>query len=368
MLSQDNNVEIITSDFLHSAKKKRDGEFAEWPFKITFISEPEYPKNICLKRFRSHRVLAKNISKYLEERKLPDVIYCATPSLAVALAASKYAKKNKVKFIVDIQDLWPEAFKMVFDVPVISKLIFAPMNRTANKIYASADEVVAVSRTYADRAMQVNKKCKIPTIAFLGTKLSVFDSYKNEELVVKKQADEVLMAYIGTLGSSYDLKSVMDAMILLQNDNKIPNLRFIVMGHGPLRESFEQYAKEKNLNVTFTGALPYPKMVSELCTCDFAVNPIRAKSAGSIINKVGDYASAGLAVINTQNCKEYRDLLDEYEAGINCENGNIEELASAIERLYSDAELRQKMGESNRKLAEEKFDRENTYKKICGLI
>ena len=109
-------------------------------------------------------------------------------------------------------------------------------------------------------------------------------------------------------------------------------------------------------------------MVAQLCEADIAVNPIKAKSAGSIINKVGDYAAAGLATINTQECAEYRELLDEYEAGINCENGNIDELASAIERLYNDAELRQRMGEASRKLAEEKFDRAKTYKKICELI
>ena len=368
MLSEESNVEIITSDFYHSTKAKRSKKTADWPFEITFLSEPGYPKNVCLRRFHSHYIFAKNVRKYLERRKTPDVIYCAVPSLDVALAASEYAKKNNVKFIVDIQDLWPEAFKMVFDIPVLSNLIFAPMNRAANKIYAVADEVVAVSRTYADRAMKINKKCKSPTAVFLGTELAKFNAHKVNEPILKKAEDEVFMAYIGTLGNSYDLISVMDAMILLGKENKIPNLKFVVMGGGDLWNRFEAYAKENNLPVEFLGKLPYPQMVSELSNCDFAVNPIRKGSAGSIINKVGDYAAAGIAVVNTQECKEYRDLLDEYNAGINCENGNIKDLASTIERLYNDAELRRKMGKASRKLAEEKFDRAKTYKKICELI
>lgn len=78
---------------------------------------------------------------------------------------------------------------------------------------------------------------------------------------------------------------------------------------GGERERLEGVAKEQGLDVTFTGDLPYPKMVATLCECDFAVNPIR-RGAASIINKVGDYAAAALAVVNTQECEEYRALLE----------------------------------------------------------
>lgn len=368
MLADECEIEVITSDFGHGTKKPKEILTVDGNYKAKFIHEPGYQKNICLKRFWSHYIFGKNVCKYLEEREIPDVIYCAIPSLDVAVQAAKYAKRHNVKFIIDVQDIWPEAFKMAFDLPPISSAIYGIMAKSANKAYAAADEVVAVSETYAARAMGVNKKCKKATVAFLGTELAKFDSVKENEPVLKKKADEIFMAYIGTLGNSYDLISVMRAMKLLKGEGKIPNLKFIVMGRGDLGEKFEAYAKENELPVEFLGRLPYLQMVAQLCEADFAVNPIKAKSAGSIINKVGDYAAAGLAVINTQECKEYRDLLDEYNAGINCENGNIEELAAAIERLYNDAELRRKMGESSRKLAEEKFDRASTYKKICELI
>ena len=81
------------------------------------------------------------------------------------------------------------------------------------------------------------------------------------------------------------------------------------MGNGPLQEVFEAYGKEKEVNCDFTGRLSYGEMVGKLCSCDIAVNPIRAGSAGSIINKVGDYAASGLPVINTQESVEYRKLV-----------------------------------------------------------
>ena len=368
MLSSNNQVEIVTSSFNHGTKQKRDNKIAKWPFKVTFIEEPGYPTNVCLRRFYSHYVFGKNVGKYLNGRKVPDVVYCAVPSLDVADAARKYAKKTGAKFIIDIQDLWPEAFRMVFHVPVISGLIFAPMDWKANQIYAAADEVVAVSKTYASRAMAVNTKCKKETVAFLGTKLEKFDSMKDKKPVLEKPDDEVWMAYIGTLGSSYNLMEAMEAMVKLKEANRASKLRFIVMGRGPLKEKFEAFAKEHELPVTFTGVLDYPDMVAQLCRCDFVINPIRGGAAQSIINKVGDYAAAGLAVISTQECEEYRNLLEKYHAGINCENGNIQQLEDAMAALYENESMRKELGKGNRKLAEERFDRAITYEKICRLI
>ena len=368
LLSTENDVEVITSDFNHATKKKREEPLAHWPFKITFISEPGYPKNVCLYRFYSHWRLSQNIVKYLKTRKRPNIIYCAVPSLDVAYAAAKYAKRNNIRLIIDVQDLWPEAFRMVFHVPVLSNIIFIPMKRKANRIYAAADDIVAVSQTYADRALRVNDKCEKATVVFLGTDLARFDELRKDEPLMQKPDEEIWMAYIGTLGHSYDLTCVMDAMVLLRDEKKTQNLRFIVMGDGPLKERFENYAKNLCLPVIFTGRLSYSEMVPQLCECDFAVNPIISGSAGSIINKVGDYAAAGLAVINTQECNEYQVLIKHYRCGINCRCGKAAEVAEAIRCLIADSELSCQMGLNHRRLAEERFDRMKTYHQITTLL
>lgn len=57
---------------------------------------------------------------------------------------------------------------------------------------------------------------------------------------------------------------------------------------------------------------------------------------------MGDYALSGLPVINTQECPEYRQLIDDYGCGINCECGNTEDVAAAIVKLVESPELRKK--------------------------
>lgn len=365
-MSKNNNVEIITSDFNHTKKEKFNKIGKLDGVKITACHEPGYPKNVCLKRFNSHKKLSKNIKEYLEKRKKPDIIYCAIPSLAVGKTVAKYAEKNGVRFVIDVQDLWPEAFKMVFKIPLLSNAIFYPMKRQANYIYKCADDIIAVSETYCNRALKVNKKVKKGLSVFLGTDLNYFDECK-EKNNVEFNGNIIRIVYIGTLGHSYDILLIMKAIKILNNQG-IKNIKFIVMGDGPLKDDFEKFAKEKHINCEFTGRLEYEKMVGLLCSCDIAVNPIKKGSAGSIINKVGDYAASGLPVINTQNSEEYKNLIIQYNAGYNCKNGDSKDIADKIETLVNDEKLRKKFGKGNRKLAEEKFDREKNYKKIIELI
>ena len=358
------NIEIVTSSFRHTTKSHRKEAASDWPFKITFIDEPGYAKNICLRRFYSHFVWGKNVEQYLRERKRPDVVYCAIPSLSGPSRVAKLCKKNNIKFIIDVQDLWPEAFMMILNIPGFNKLIFSPFAILANSIYKRADAICAVSDTYCQRALSKNKIVKNTTTVFLGTELEIFDKYAKEKPILEKKNDEIWLAYCGTLGSSYDLTCVIDALSIL-NDKKI---KFIVMGDGPLKEKFECYAKSKGIDSCFVGRLSYDKMCSLLAICDINVNPIMHRSAASIINKHADYAASGNPVVNTQENIEYRNLVDEYKMGFNCNNNDFNDLADKIRKLITDKELRIQMGKNARHCAEEKFDRSFSYKRLIQLI
>ena len=334
MLVKENlEVEIITTNYSHRDKKHRffNQEENNYKYQFTMLEVPGYKRNVSLKRFYSHYVFSQNLKKYLKKIKnKPDVIYCAVPTLNAAKVAAKYCKKNKIKFVIDIQDLWPEAFKMVFDLPVISNIIFFPMKKISNYVYKNANNIVAVSRTYLERACEVNTIANKKEVVFLGTDLAEFDSYRKNES--DKEYNIIKIVYVGTLSYSYDIKKIIDAIKIL-NDKKIKNIEFVIMGDGPLKEEFEKYAKEKKVNCKFLGRLLYQEMVNKLCSCDIAVNPIKNRSAASIINKVGDYAAAGLPVINTQESKEYKNIVNKYNIGYNCINADEIDIANKIEKM-----------------------------------
>lgn len=360
-----NDIEIITSSFRHTTKKHRRKPIDMWPFTITFLEEPGYPQNICLKRFHSHWVWGKNVIRYLKKRSnKPDVVYCAVPSLTAPGLVARYCEKEHIRFIIDVQDLWPEAFKMVVNIPIVSHIAFAPFQFLANEIYKRADAICGVSDTYCKRASRVNKKVGKTTTVFLGTELDTFDKYAAESPILERSFSEIWLAYCGTLGRSYDLIGTIDALAILNN----PNLHFIIMGDGPQKKEFEKYALEKSIKATFTGRLPYNQMCSLLSNCDIVVNPIVHMAAQSIINKHADYAASGLPVLNTQESDEYKTLVENYQMGFNCKNNDAMDLAEKLEILANNERLRRQMGRNARKCAKEKFDRKETYLTLVRII
>lgn len=367
MLVGNCNVELITSDFNHMAKKHRDCVIKECSCKITLLHESGYSKNISLRRFFSHWVWGRNVKKYLRSREKPDVVYCAVPSLTGALAAAKYCERNNVKFLIDIQDLWPEAFKMVFHVPIISNLLFLPFRRMADGIYSRADEIIAVSQTYVETALKVSTKCRNGHAVFLGTELEIFDKNAFHNAISAKPDGELWLAYCGTLGSSYDLTCVFDALEIISGKG-IRAPKFIIMGDGPRRAEFENYAKRKGIYCEFMGLLPYDEMCGIIKSCDIVVNPITCAAAQSIINKHADYAAGGIPVLSTQENAEYKEMVEHYRMGFNCRNNDSHDLAEKMIQLIQDRDMRNCMGENARRCAEEKFDRRHSYQEIWQMI
>lgn len=355
-------VELVTSTFHHLSKRHRDTvEGENQLFVTTYVSEPAYRTNVSVRRLLSHRVFGRNLTEYLRHRRVPDVVYCAMPSLEVAHAATEFAAKNGVRLILDVQDLWPEAFELVLRPHWAGHSVLAPLRRTAERIYRAADAVVTVSETYSNRVSEARGDAAGVTTVYLGTDLRRFDSFG-----ANRPADDgfIELAYIGTLGHSYDLPTVFDALRILKRAGR--RIRLHVMGTGPFENQWRRDAADLFEEVIFHGRLEYPEMVARLRGCDIAVNPIVKGAAQSITNKIGDYAAAGLPVVNSQECPEYRDLLIAYEAGISCEP-TAESIAEALVELAHDRNLAER-GRGSRRMAEERFDRAVTYERLGEVV
>ena len=361
-------VTVVTSTFCHREKKQRQpNQETTGGYEIELIYEPSYRKNVSIKRlFYSHKVFAKNLKKYLKNCEKPDVVYVAVPSNDAGIATAEFAKRNNIPMIVDVQDLWPEAFRLVFNVPVVSDILFGSMEKQADRVYAQADKVLAVSRTYVQRGLRSCEKDKEGTAVFLGTELESFDE-SAKSVQIEKNENELWITYVGTLGHSYNIELVIDALKLLPEETR-SGVVFKVLGDGPLAERFKEYAKSSGVKVDFLGRRNYGEMVAYLKKSDIAVNPISKGAAQSIINKHGDYAMAGLPVVSTQEAKEYRELLEANNCGINCGVDSAQEVSRAIATLVENRELRLQMGENSRSLGEEKFNRKQSYKEIVEII
>ena len=365
-------VDLITTTFQHWEKRQRDVNQIrrdQYKFRIRFIYEPGYRKNVDLLRIFSHKVAATKLKKLLEKTGDYDLIYAEIPPNNVALTAAEYAHKRGIPFIADVNDLWPEAMRMVIDVPVLSTLIFYPLQREAEKVYALASGVIGTSDEYRERSFQKRKRDIPKKTVYVGNELQVFDEgyEKNKDVVVKGE-DEFWVSYAGTIGTSYDIRTMVLAAEELKKRG-ITNIRFKIMGGGPMKEELEQLAETRKAdNVEFVGYVPYDLMAAYLTKSDILVNSFVKKAPQSIVTKIGDYLAAGKPMINTCMSPEFRNKVKKDGFGVNIIPEDAGILADAVEALYQDPEKRQRMGERARMIAEEQFDRPKSYQEILRMV
>ncbi|GAA1732008.1 glycosyltransferase family 4 protein [Brachybacterium phenoliresistens] len=372
-------VELVTSRFSHFQKAARTDDLGETGYAITRLDEPGYSRNISPARLRSQARFGREVARYLDSLDAPpDLIVAAAPPPGVAAACVRYAGRAGVPCALDIQDLWPEAFGMVMDHPHLIDIVFHGMRRDSRVAYRTADLVFGVSCTYTDSAVRHGADPAATRVVYLGTDLTAFDVHagSSEPPAFAASGRPVVgpvIGYAGGLSDSYDIPVVIDALAILARADTLPEIpTLVVMGDGARRSGFEEHARDRGVDVRFTGNLAYPEMVRTLAACEIAVNPIVAGSAGSVLNKAGDYAAAGLPVVNSQESAEYRGLLERYRAGISGDAGDPRQMAAAIRRLVMDPELRRSMARGSRRMGEELFDRSVTYEsmidELVGLI
>lgn len=373
-------VDLITTTFQHWEKAQRDmekiqREVAEgvYPYGLRFIYEPGYRKNVDLKRIRSHRIAADNLKKMLEakpeDRRDYDLIYAEIPPNDVALAAAQYATSKGIPFVADVNDLWPEAMRMVLDAPIISDIIFHPLLKDAERVYSLVSGVVGTSDEYRDRPFQKQDRDVPRVTVYVGNEIEEFDrGARGNMSLIQKEDGEFWVSYAGTIGTSYDIRTmVLGAEELARRGYR--NIRIKILGGGPMKDELETLARTRKIdNVEFVGYAPYDKMAAYLKKSDILVNSFVKKAPQSIVTKIGDYLAAGKAMINTCMSPEFRAKVDNDEFGINIEPEDVKIFADAVERLYKDETTRLEMGKRARKIAEEQFDRSQSYKKIEKLI
>ena len=186
-------VDLITTTFQHWEKAQRDIDAIkkeDYKFQLKFIYEPGYRKNIDLRRIRSHSIAAKILQKLLEKEGDYDLIYCEIPPNDVALAAAEYAKKKGIPFVPDVNDLWPEAMRMVLDIPVVSDILFYPLQRDAEKVYSLVSGIIGTSDEYRDRPLKIRSWMFPEKLFMWEMKLqSLTEAWKNTDRKSRNQKE-----------------------------------------------------------------------------------------------------------------------------------------------------------------------------------
>lgn len=372
MLEMGYKCTLLTGDFNHYSKKSRDinkfrNNYPEYNKSIEILHKIPYKKNVSFKRFYSDKMFESNIAKWVKHHiKEYDVVFVSDQEAVIKI--SRILKNETATLIIDIRDLFPEALKVVFKNELLYKFLTYPFKIHEDKSFACADELVAVSKEYLERGLLTNKKSQNPEVVYIGATLELFDeginSYSNK---IVKQDNEFWITYAGTIGASYDFKTIIDAMSILEKQHS--NIKFKILGQGPDEKMLKENCKEiGTFNVDFLGFKNYPEMAAYLSKSDITINNIKKNASQSIINKVADYFASGKPMLNSCRNKEMQWLINNFKTGLNYEAENVQDFIDKFYVLYNDKSLCSKFGKNARQLAESQFDRKTSYKKIINVI
>jgi len=163
--------------------------------------------------------------------------------------------------------------------------------------------------------------------------------------------------YVGRLSKEKGVHYLLEAASLLSDE-----IIFHIVGDGPQRLELEELAKNLKLNnIIFKGFLEGAELKEEYKNCIATVLPCNW------------FEAFGLTIIESFACGKpviaskigaIPELITNSENGFTFEPANIEELANAIQKIYSDKELTQKMSLKSREKAENFYNSNLHYENL----
>lgn len=252
----------------------------------------------------------------------------------------------------------------------------ASTSALANRVYRSLERVTAPKTTkivcVADAmreqslASHIGRADQYVTV-YSGMETGPFLNPPLSRQEVRRQlglAEEHVA--LGTIARLFHLKGHDDLLDLAPRlCSHLPNLRFLWVGDGLLRESFERRMTQMGLRDRFilTGLVP-PSRIPELTgAMDLLVHPSRREGLARALPQ----AALAQKPVITYDIDGNREALIEGVTGFAIPPFHQAKLTDAIARLIADSALRRRMGEAGRSFALGRFDAKVMVEALEGV-
>jgi glycosyltransferase involved in cell wall biosynthesis len=365
-----------TAGFSHFSKKIRSRGWQRRVYKERFeallVPVPSYERHVGLGRIAFELAFASRFYRRASGESPPDVMVAVNPPQTTSFAAAKLARRMGVPLVVDVMDLWPEAFATLFPAwarPLARKALM-PLRQLRRYSLRSAVEATAVCPSYRELVIR-----EAPSLASGGCTTVYFGvdvgrvrsaaRGQASELGVSrsKEPGETWIIYAGTLGERYDIVTVLEVARDLAGTT--PAVRFLVAGEGPLKRAVLAAAASGS-PVEYLGVLGPEALWTLYGSCDIALCPYSEGSTVGIPAKAFDYLAAGLPVIHSLR-DDFADMVERHDIGVPYCAGDAASLRGAVVRLARDDGTRRRQRDNALQLAES-FDERLQYGRFADVV
>jgi glycosyltransferase involved in cell wall biosynthesis len=359
--NHNHQVNYFSSSFFHLNKTQR--LFSEWQdpvyenqIKLHLVKTNAYRKNISLLRLLNHYLFAVRLKtkfKQLINDQKPDLVIVAFPPVLSAHRIVKLCKKHHIPVVIDVQDIWPDAFRMIINIPLIYSLITFSLRLKRNYTFVQASKLSCVSETYRQYLIKFQPVQNIQVVN-LGFNTTMFQQNISVDWnLLQKDPAEKWIAFLGTASHIPDLLNLPSIAAAM------PGYRFILLGRNQAYHKIGKDVKTKNLNnVLVIGDTSFSNIVNILMRSDAGLLFIDPRSGTSLPNKLFYYLLAGLPVISNYSNTDLEKLSDDLKCIFFTKPADNNDLINAIQKAVSLSVTDKNIF---RNFASENFDTDTVY-------
>ncbi len=311
---------------------------------------------IPLNRYPSPAVFLKNILRFINLGRWADIIHFQKCHHYAAIPAAITAYLHRKPLHYDWDD-WEEMIWYESCGRNLHSKFIGLSFKILERFLPILSETVSVSSEYLKNlALSYGvKKENIFSIP-VGADLEQFNPDINGSKIKERyNITGPLVLYVGQLhGAQYIDLFIKAANIVLHKNSSVS---FMIVGEGFMEKQLGKLAEELGIEdkIIFTGSMPHHKIPEYIAAADICVAPFRDTKVTRCKSplKIVEYMSMGKAIV-ASNVGEVRRMLG--GVAILVEPENFHSLAEAILKLLTDRRLKENLGISARRRAENKYN------------
>jgi len=300
-------------------------------------------------------LLVKEVEKFK-----PDILISANNPLDPQRILLKYCKKNNIKFIFWLQDIYGYAINKLLTrkLSIVGRVIGLYYMRSEMSMLRQSDRIIIISEDFYTILQGAKIPENIIKLIHNWAPLEELQMQDKDNIWSRKHKlqDKLCIIYTGTLGLKHNPELLVDIALALRDQSHI---RIVVVSEGLGADFLKKKKEEYKLNnLIIMDFQPFELMPEVMATADILI-AILDKDAGvfSVPSKVLTYHCAGrplLLSVPKENLAAR--LVEAMETGIVVPPHDHDRFLNEVKRLIGDGGLREKYGRDARRYAESTFD------------
>ncbi|MBD0401248.1 glycosyltransferase family 4 protein [Flammeovirga sp. EKP202] len=291
-------------------------------------------------------LLSMLFSMNLLKKKQIDVVIVQTPPITLPLLGILLKRIQKVKLVLNVSDLWPQAMVDLGSIKTNS-IAYQILHRLEKFYYSKADFIITQSDETKSYIQDLNFNDVF--LYRIGADINVFHPHKNVQ-----RGEKLKIVYTGVLGVAH---GILDLIQKVSFDAL--NCELHIYGDGIEKNKIKNYIIKNQLqNVILHPKVHYKEVPEVVKQYDVALISQKKYVKGTLPAKLYESLSLGMPIL-FHGQGEGEQLVQKHQCGFTSRPNDLVQLTNNIKTLQqlSDQEF-QLLSTQSRKAAVNHYDRD----------